>query len=102
MPNFLLSVDSRQSCILDSRYWITNSLSVDLGFRILIVSYSLSRFTDSKAQGFRIAPAKIPESGLPYMGRQNKETNIGKEVGKKLRFATMDLEACLSLFDVYF
>ena len=50
MPNFLLSVDSRQSCILDSRYWITNSLSVDLGFRILIVSYSLSRFTDSKAQ----------------------------------------------------
>ena len=32
------------------------------------------------------------------MGRQNKETNIGKEVGKKLRFATMDLEpVCHSL-----
>ena len=36
------------------------------------------------------------------MGLQNKETNIGKEGGKKLRFGTMDLEACLSLFDVYF
>ena len=43
----------------------------------------------------------IPESELPYVGRQNKKTNIEKDEDKKLRFGTMDLEACLSLFDVY-
>ena len=56
------------------RYWIPDSLSVDLGFRILIVSGipdSLSCIPDSKAQdsgfqkqkfpGFSIQLQKFPE-----------------------------------------
>ena len=101
-------MDCRQSWIMDSMLWIpdssyriTNSLSVDLGFRIPIVSYSLNWFIDSKAQdsgfheqGFR---------NLDYLtwGDKVKKTNIEKEVGKKLLFGIMNLEACLLLFDVY-
>ena len=63
---------------------ITGSMSVELGFRILIVSGildSLSCISDSKNQDFifhrkksatfQISQAKIPqipESGFPYMG----------------------------------
>ena len=96
----------RQSCILDStpwipdsRYWIPYSLSVELGFRIPMVSGipdSLSCFLDSKVQdsgfqnqnwipGFRFPQAKpsriritqakicrIPESGVSYTGRVSR------------------------------
>ena len=63
------AVDSRVQ-LLDSR-----SFSVELGFRIPIVSGILDFYgciPDSKAQGFRIPQAKfskIAESGFPYMGR---------------------------------
>ena len=96
----------RQSCVLDStpwipdsRYWIPYSLSVELGFRIPMVSGipdSLSCFLDSKVQdsgfqnqnwipGFRFPQAKpsriritqtkicrIPESGVSYTGRVSR------------------------------
>ena len=64
------AVDSRVQ-LLDSR-----SFSVELGFRIPIVSGILDFYgciPDSKAQGFRIPQAKfskIAESGFPYMGRK--------------------------------
>ena len=49
--------------ISDSRYWIPDSLSVDLGLRILIVSRipdSLGCIPDSKAQDFGFQKQKFP------------------------------------------
>ena len=69
--------------ILDFRYWISDSLSVKLGFRIAIVREildSLSCIPDSTSPGFRIPQEKFPvfrilqanisriaESGFPCM-----------------------------------
>ena len=68
----------------DSRYWILDSLSVELGLRIPVASgipNSLSYIPDSKAQDSRFAQKNfrfqipqtkmswIPESGLPHMRR---------------------------------
>ena len=48
--------------ILDSRYWIPDSLSVELGYRIPIVCGILDSFScipDSTGPGPQIPPAKI-------------------------------------------
>ena len=53
-----LGLDSTQ-WIPDSRYWIPDSLSVELGFRIPIVSGipdSFSCIPDSTAQDFKFHP----------------------------------------------
>ena len=72
--------------IPNSSYWITNSLSVDLGFRVPIVSYSLSWFKDSKAQdsgfheqGFR---------NLDYLTRGDKikKNKYWKRSGQEVAF----------------
>ena len=58
---------ARQSWILDSRYWIRNSLSEKLGFWIPIFSgiqVSLSWIPDSKAQDFGFRKQIFQDSGF--------------------------------------
>ena len=57
--------------IPDSRYWIQDSLSVEIGFWIPI----LSKIPDSTSKDF----TEIPESAYPYKGRKD----IRKEVATK-------------------
>ena len=61
-------------CISDSKYWIPDSLSVELGFRISIVS---GPFRIPWAV-FRIPKPRILESGIPYMGRKSSCNEIGQ------------------------
>ena len=58
---------ARQSWILDTRNWIRNSLSEELGFWILIFSriqVSLSWIGDSKAQDSGLRKQIFPDSGF--------------------------------------
>ena len=62
-----LGLDSTQ-WIPDSRYWIPDSLSVELGFRIPIVSGipdSFSCIPDSTAQDLKFHPQKFPRFQNP-------------------------------------
>ena len=75
-----LGLDSTQ-WIPDSRYWIPGSLSVELGFRILIVSGipdSFSCIPDSTAQDFKFHPQKFPRfqnpDSLSWGGLWNRTT----------------------------
>ena len=58
--------------IRDSRYWMPDSLLVELGFRIPVISGipdSLRFITDSKAHDSRFHKSNFPHSGFPYMGQ---------------------------------
>ena len=52
--NYLRKARKWQSWILDSRYWIADSLSVELGFWITVESW----IADFKAQHFRVPQTK--------------------------------------------
>ena len=56
-----MSSNPRQSWILDSRYWTSDSLSVKLVFRIQIVS----GLPDSKVQDSGFNKQKSPGSRIP-------------------------------------
>ena len=94
---------------MDSGFQVSDSLSVELGFQIPIVSGipdSLSCFLDSKANDSGLLKQIFPDSGFrrsvfPYMGRylilrnENVDVLDIKNVNRKLIFSLLCSDVCL-------
>ena len=66
----------RQFWILDSRYWNPVSLSVELGFRILIVIGIPDSLSSQVCSGFQSLGFRNPQEKLP--GFQFAQTRISR------------------------
>ena len=77
----------RWSWIMNATNWISDSLSVELGFRLPIISGipdSLSWNPDSKAQDSGFHRQKSTKSGLPYIGWWLVSKQLGIKMTGKL------------------
>ena len=95
---------TKQSRILDSRYWIQDSLSVELGNPDCIVSGiqdSLSCIPESEAQGSRFSKhqrakiSRIPESRFPYT--THKVSGQRVRLSFKFTLLTFQFISCIVL-----